>query len=253
MEKTAEAFRTISEVADWLEVPTHVLRFWESQFSQIKPVKRAGGRRYYRPKDMLLIGGIKKLLHEDGESIKAAKKILNKRGVKYVAALSETPSFMKDRNDQAAARPSDDAPNIAAIEDVNVSAERLIDTSTKVIPLPLPKTEPSPEIEPSPLSPPQKKSVGRKTPPFPSGDARQASLFDDYEPSSNFWADTEADNPPRSEPVTAPFNIAPNFGAIKHHIRQMPPLSKTQKTDLAPLMQRMAAIWGGYSKRHNTP
>ena len=63
MEKTAEAFRTISEVADWLEVPTHVLRFWESQFSQIKPVKRAGGSRYYRPKDMLLIGGIKKLLH----------------------------------------------------------------------------------------------------------------------------------------------------------------------------------------------
>ena len=150
MEKTAEAFRTISEVADWLEVPTHVLRFWESQFSQIKPVKRAGGRRYYRPKDMLLIGGIKKLLHEDGESIKAAKKSLNKRGVKYVAALSETPSFMKDRNDQAAARPSDDAPNIAAIEDVNVSAERLIDTSTKVIPLPLPK-----------LSPRQKSSLRR--------------------------------------------------------------------------------------------
>ena len=75
---------------------------------------------------------------------------------------------MKDRNDQAAARPSDDAPNIAAIEDVNVSAERLIDTSTKVIPLPLPKTEPSPEIEPSPLSPPQKKSVGRKTLPSPA-------------------------------------------------------------------------------------
>ena len=247
MEKTAEAFRTISEVADWLELPTHVLRFWESQFSQIKPVKRAGGRRYYRPKDMLLIGGIKKLLHEDGESIKAAKKILNKRGVKYVAALSETPSFMKDRGDHTAARPSDDAPNIAAIEDVNVSAERLIDTSTKVIPLPLPKTGSAP------LSTPQKKTAGRKTSPAQSGDARQASLFDDYEPSSNFWADTEADNPPRSEPVATPFNIAPNFGAIKHHIRQMPPLSKAQKTDLAPLMQRMAAIWGAYSKRHNTP
>ena len=102
-------------------------------------------------------------------------------------------------------------------------------------------------------SPPQKKSAGRKTPSAQSGDARQASLFDDYEPSSNFWADTEADNPPRSEPVATPFNIAPNFGAIKHHIRQMPPLSKAQKTDLAPLMQRMAAIWGAYSKRHNTP
>jgi resuscitation-promoting factor RpfA len=252
MEKTAEAFRTISEVADWLEVPTHVLRFWESQFSQIKPVKRAGGRRYYRPKDMLLIGGIKKLLHEDGESIKATKKILNKRGVKYVAALSEIPSFMKDRSDQAATCPSDVAPNIAAIEDVKVFAERLINTSTKVIPLPLPKTEPSPEIEPSPLSPPQINSLGRKTSPSPSGDARQASLFDDYEPSSNFWADTEVDSSPKSEPVNTPFNIAPNFGAIKHHIRQMPPLSKTQKVDLAPLMQRMTAIWGNYSKRHNT-
>ena len=253
MEKTAEAFRTISEVADWLELPTHVLRFWESQFSQIKPVKRAGGRRYYRPKDMLLIGGIKKLLHEDGESIKAAKNILNKRGVKYVTALSETPSFMKDRSDQAVARTSDDASNIAAIEDVNVSAERLIDTSTKVIPLPLPNTEPLPKIVTEQLSAPQKKSVRRKTPPVRSGDARQASLFDNYEPSSNFWADTEADNPPRSVPVTTPFNIAPNFGAIKHHIRQMPPLSRAQKTDLAPLMQRMAAIWGAYSKKHNTP
>ena len=80
MEKTAEAFRTISEVANWLELPTHVLRFWESQFSQIKPVKRAGGRRYYRPKDMLLIGGIKKLLHEDGAENKAARALYQKSG-----------------------------------------------------------------------------------------------------------------------------------------------------------------------------
>jgi len=72
--KSADAFRTISEVADWLDTPTHVLRFWESEFSQIKPVKRAGGRRYYRPQDMLLIGGIKKLLHHDGLTIKGAQK-----------------------------------------------------------------------------------------------------------------------------------------------------------------------------------
>ena len=74
MTKSADAFRTISEVADWLDTPTHVLRFWESKFSQIKPVKRAGGRRYYRPQDMLLIGGIKKLLHHDGLTIKGAQK-----------------------------------------------------------------------------------------------------------------------------------------------------------------------------------
>ncbi len=60
MAKSAEAFRTISEVAEWLETPAHVLRFWESKFAQVKPVKRAGGRRYYRPADMELLGGIKR-------------------------------------------------------------------------------------------------------------------------------------------------------------------------------------------------
>ena len=57
MSKSEKAFRNISEVSEWLATPTHVLRFWESKFSQIKPIKRAGGRRYYRPKDMLIIGG----------------------------------------------------------------------------------------------------------------------------------------------------------------------------------------------------
>ena len=70
MAKSRDAFRTISEVSDVLNTPAHVLRFWESKFSQVKPVKRAGGRRYYRPADMLLLGGIRKLLHEDGMTIK---------------------------------------------------------------------------------------------------------------------------------------------------------------------------------------
>ena len=89
MTKSREAFRTISEVADWLDVQTHVLRFWESKFSQVKPVKRAGGRRYYRPQDMELLGGIKKLLHEDGMPIKDAQKLLKEMGVKHVSSLSQ--------------------------------------------------------------------------------------------------------------------------------------------------------------------
>ena len=88
MTKSADAFRTISEVADWLDTDTHVLRFWESKFSQIKPVKRAGGRRYYRPKDMLIIGGIKKLLHEDGITIKGTQKIIKDKGLSYISDLS---------------------------------------------------------------------------------------------------------------------------------------------------------------------
>ena len=89
MTKSAEAFRTISEVAEWLETETHVLRFWESKFSQIKPIKRAGGRRYYRPKDMLIIGGIKKLLHEDGLTIKGTQRIIKDKGLNYVSNLSK--------------------------------------------------------------------------------------------------------------------------------------------------------------------
>lgn len=89
MEKSPEAFRTISEVADWLGVPTHVLRFWESRFTQVKPVKRAGGRRYYRPSDMLLIGGVKRLLHDDGMTIRGVQKLLREEGVKHVASFSQ--------------------------------------------------------------------------------------------------------------------------------------------------------------------
>lgn len=88
MSKSAKAFRNISEVSDWLETPTHVLRFWESKFSQIKPTKRSGGRRYYRPKDMLLIGGIKQLLHIEGHTIKGAKQVLREKGLNYVVGLS---------------------------------------------------------------------------------------------------------------------------------------------------------------------
>ena len=93
MAKSADAFRTISEVAEWLDTPAHVLRFWESKFTQVKPVKRAGGRRYYRPQDMMLLGGIKKLLHDDGMTIKSVQKLLRQEGVKHVSAFSADPSI----------------------------------------------------------------------------------------------------------------------------------------------------------------
>ena len=104
MAKSADAFRTISEVADWLGVPAHVLRFWESKFSQVKPVKRAGGRRYYRPADMALLGGIRKLLHDDGMTIKGVQKILREHGIKHVAAFSGPLDSELDAAEEAAAR-----------------------------------------------------------------------------------------------------------------------------------------------------
>ena len=103
MGKAPDAFRTISEVADWLGVQTHVLRFWESKFAQVKPLKRAGGRRYYRPADMELLGGLRKLLHEDGLTIKGAQKFLRENGVKAVMEMS--PPVEEDGAGTTPARP----------------------------------------------------------------------------------------------------------------------------------------------------
>lgn len=102
--KAADAFRTISEVSDWLGVSPHVLRFWESKFTQVKPVKRAGGRRYYRPADMELLGGIRKLLHEDGLSVKAVQKVLKEQGVRTVSAMSPSVTDAPGGTDAASGR-----------------------------------------------------------------------------------------------------------------------------------------------------
>ncbi len=85
MRKAAQAFRTISEVAEILQTPAHVLRFWESKFTHVKPVKRAGGRRYYRPADLELLSGIRTLLHDHGMTIRGVQKLLTEKGVRHVA------------------------------------------------------------------------------------------------------------------------------------------------------------------------
>jgi DNA-binding transcriptional MerR regulator len=84
--KSAAAFRTISEVASDLDIPAHVLRFWESKFVQVKPLKRGGGRRYYRPEDIELLRGIRELLYTDGYTIKGVQKLLREGGVKQILA-----------------------------------------------------------------------------------------------------------------------------------------------------------------------
>lgn len=119
VQKSRDAFRTISEVADWLDVPTHVLRFWESRFSQIKPVKRAGGRRYYRPSDMRVIGGVKALLHDQGMTIRGVQKLFREEGIKHVSSFSatlhgEAPEGLVEESDtpviEAEAAPAAPAP-----------------------------------------------------------------------------------------------------------------------------------------------
>lgn len=88
MDKSADAFRTISEVADELDLPQHVLRFWETRFTQIKPLKRAGGRRFYRPRDIEILRAIKYFLYGEGYTIKGVQRILKEHGASAVTAAS---------------------------------------------------------------------------------------------------------------------------------------------------------------------
>ena len=88
MQKTQDAFRTIGEVADELDLPQHVLRFWETRFTQIRPVKRAGGRRYYRPDDVQLVAAIRVLLYSEGYTIRGVQRILKEQGARAVIAAS---------------------------------------------------------------------------------------------------------------------------------------------------------------------
>jgi DNA-binding transcriptional MerR regulator len=88
--KAPDAFRTISEVAHDLDIPQHVLRFWETRFSQIKPMKRSGGRRYYRPDDVDLLKGIRRLLYGEGYTIRGVQRILKEHGIKSVQSLADS-------------------------------------------------------------------------------------------------------------------------------------------------------------------
>ena len=89
MDKAPDAFRTISEVADDLDIPQHVLRFWETRFAQIKPMKRSGGRRYYRPDDVDLLRGIRRLLYGEGYTIRGVQRILKEHGIKAVQGVAD--------------------------------------------------------------------------------------------------------------------------------------------------------------------
>lgn len=92
--KSDAAFRTISEVAGDLEVPQHVLRFWETKFTQVKPLKRGGGRRYYRPEDVVLLKRIRSLLYTDGMTIRGVQKMLREGGSKALTGEAAAPAVL---------------------------------------------------------------------------------------------------------------------------------------------------------------
>jgi DNA-binding transcriptional MerR regulator len=113
LDKAPDAFRTISEVAEDLDVPQHVLRFWETRFSQIKPMKRGGGRRYYRPDDVDLLRGIRHLLYGEGYTIRGVQRILKENGIRFVQSVWQEGAAQPK---QRPAEDEDDAASDVAVD-----------------------------------------------------------------------------------------------------------------------------------------
>ena len=123
MSKAPEAFRTISEAAGELDLPQHVLRFWETRFAQVKPMKRAGGRRYYRRDDIDLLRGVRELLYERGYTIKGVQRVFKERGAKHVVAIGRGEAQGGEGTDEAV--PAPDASGAEPIADALVGAPRI--------------------------------------------------------------------------------------------------------------------------------
>jgi len=208
MTKSAQAFRTIREVADWLGVAAHVLRFWESKFTQIKPVKRAGGRRYYRPADMELLGGIKVLLHDQGMTIRGVQKMIRDDGIAAIMALSPSLDDLVGGGDIREGDDIADWVEDAAADD----AAALPDAPDAAAP-----PDPAPEtIE-------EQHVVDAPAATTPLADAQ------DRQPDAP--TPTPADTPAR--------HLMTDLGALPARIRAMSPEARAR---LAPHLDRLAAL-----------
>ena len=258
MAKAREAFRTISEVSEWLDTPAHVLRFWESKFSQIKPVKRAGGRRYYRPEDMALLSGIKYLLHEQGMTIKGAQKLLREQGVKYVAELGmaappQQGALIEGESQPAAPHPPEEIATPGAVPytepaawdpddpwppDPGDAAGEAFDEVAEATPANLP-TEPEAD-EPAPVMPPPP----RHEVSLPFARTR-AEAAEPPEPQPQPEAEILSFGAPQRPPIPdlpAEDAIAAHPGALTALIGANPDVVRANAARIAPLAGRLKVL-----------
>lgn len=254
MAKSSKAFRTIREVADWLDVAAHVLRFWESKFNQIKPVKRAGGRRYYRPADMELVGGIKVLLHERGMTIRGVQKLIDDEGLEAVTSLSppidEMSDDASDHADVIDLDPSDawaeDAAAEGALQAPEVEVEVEAEVTTPPEPATLPEMEKPTAPQPAPVrldevkTPPE--AVGKNAPDpvdLPATEP-EATAVDVAEPAPAPPVPAAAQSPSRALP---PVQVSsdPAEGPLGK-LNAIAALPVAHRATLAPQIAALAAV-----------
>jgi DNA-binding transcriptional MerR regulator len=263
MSKSADAFRTISEVAEWLDTPAHVLRFWESKFTQVKPVKRAGGRRYYRPADMRLLGGIKKLLHDDGMTIKGVQNVLREQGIKHVSSLcalslgddeeddlmllEDVPAsepvdtvvpFAKPESSQEPEATADAA--LAEDEQVTAAADGAVETADSDDAQQHGHEEPE-AVSATPAEAESADAADETPPPPPPAEEPALPSFLQRSMEERRAEPVEATQAP--EPVApAPPPIAEPMPSALTHLSRIERLSPEQAQQIAPILERLKAV-----------
>jgi len=166
LDKAPDAFRTISEVADDLDIPQHVLRFWETRFTQIKPMKRSGGRRYYRPDDVDLLRGIRRLLYGEGYTIRGVQRILKEHGIKSVQGLVDgaaAPAFAPAAGTKRQVAAEDHDEDIADVE-AEDEVDDEDDIEEEVAPPVVARREPPMQRREPDIAPPQRVEPSLRAP-----------------------------------------------------------------------------------------
>ncbi|TVQ00922.1 MAG: MerR family transcriptional regulator [Roseinatronobacter sp.] len=245
MRKAPDAFRTISEASDALQTPAHVLRFWESKFSQIKPVKRAGGRRYYRPADIDLLSGIKTLLHDQGMTIRGVQKLLVEKGARHVAQMAVVADLNEDAVDAhtnivdlhpTAKRPAHDADKSQQMDTPPSQPESPAPDATagadaEAAPDDAPTAAPPEDVPESAALPTDEVPDSAATAPVPPpSDASPKSDIDDAGPRNAF---ANLGSPKRRAQIRP--------AALAHALRQNVPQPERLK-QAAPLVARLEAL-----------
>ncbi|WFE73891.1 MerR family transcriptional regulator [Roseinatronobacter sp. S2] len=260
MRKAPEAFRTISETAEALDTPAHVLRFWESKFTQVKPVKRAGGRRYYRRADIDLLAGIKELLHEQGMTIRGVQKLLHEKGVRHVAGLAPVMDTTLDDTPADRARVQATPARFSVVDaepDHDTAPARPANTSDPVAPssapVPLQRHQPSPAATAPASDTPAPAAKTPDTAP-PAEPQRNTTPREPAPPSAPPTAPVPGPaTEPRLDITQAPAAPAPARSAIRlaHDIRRsnMHQSVTVDAGRIAPLLARLEQLLARMSSK----
>ena len=234
MRKAPDAFRTISEAAELLDTPAHVLRFWESKFAQLKPVKRAGGRRYYRRSDIDLLAGIKLLLHDQGMTIRGVQKLLQEKGRQHVMGLAPitTPELVEIETEAQTPEHDEATPDQAASD-----KESRADSPAQAQDI-LPSDSAQPADTPPPAAPVSASIPAKDDTPQGADAAPQPDAAAPPEPSR------DADVPPPAAPIPA----QPRMTRLAHLIRTQP-VARPDPAKLAPLTERLSGLLAQMAQR----